>query len=138
MAKPILCLDFDGVCHSYTSGWKGRTTIPDDPVPGVEDAIRSYSTHFRIAIYSSRSELPDGIRAMKAWFNEHFPGMIEELRVMFPQTKPPAYVSLDDRAVTFQGQWPNLEWLQEFRPWNKREPEVEYKEPDYGTQPEKE
>jgi hypothetical protein len=34
MRKPILCLDFDGVLHSYTSGWKGAAVIPDPPVPG--------------------------------------------------------------------------------------------------------
>ena len=28
MSKPILCLDFDGVLHSYTSGWRGAR-IPD-------------------------------------------------------------------------------------------------------------
>lgn len=32
---PILCLDFDGVCHSYTSGWKGAAVIPDPAVPGL-------------------------------------------------------------------------------------------------------
>ena len=31
MPKPILCLDFDGVVHSYTSGWKGADVIPDPP-----------------------------------------------------------------------------------------------------------
>ena len=29
MAKPILCLDFDGVIHRYDSGWKGADVIPD-------------------------------------------------------------------------------------------------------------
>jgi hypothetical protein len=28
MGKPILCLDFDGVLHSYSSGWKGADVIP--------------------------------------------------------------------------------------------------------------
>jgi len=40
MSKPILCLDFDGVIHSYSSGWKGADVIPDPPVPGAFDFIR--------------------------------------------------------------------------------------------------
>ena len=35
MSKPILCLDFDGVIHSYSSGWKGAAVIPDPPVDGA-------------------------------------------------------------------------------------------------------
>lgn len=37
---PNVVLDFDGVIHAYTSGWKGLTVIPDPPVPGIREAIR--------------------------------------------------------------------------------------------------
>lgn len=37
--KPILCLDFDGVCHSCTSGWQGVAQANDPPVPGLFDFL---------------------------------------------------------------------------------------------------
>ena len=45
--KPTVVFDFDGVIHSYTSGWKGTTEIPDPPVPGIREAIE----HIRLAGY---------------------------------------------------------------------------------------
>ena len=64
MGKPILCLDFDGVIHSYTSGWKGADVIPDPPVDGALDFLERASAHFDVQIFSSRSNQPGGIEAM--------------------------------------------------------------------------
>ena len=36
---PTVVFDFDGVIHSYTSGWKGVANIPDPPVPGIREAL---------------------------------------------------------------------------------------------------
>jgi len=35
----LVCLDFDGVIHSYTSGWQGIESADDPPVPGAFDFI---------------------------------------------------------------------------------------------------
>lgn len=67
MSKPILCLDFDGVIHSYTSGWQGARNIPDPPVPGALQFIVEAQKHFTVAIFSSRSHQFLGRRAMKRW-----------------------------------------------------------------------
>ena len=115
--KPILCLDFDGVIHSYTSGWKGADVIPDPPVPHTVHAITEYLQHFRVAIYSSRSSQDGGIAAMKAYVDEMCPGMSDA--VEWPTEKPPAMITIDDRAITFTGEWPAVETLKDFRPWNK-------------------
>ena len=66
--KPILCLDFDGVCHSYTSGWKGADVIPGARVPGLFEFLTEVGTHFEINIFSSRSNQAGGVDAMKEWF----------------------------------------------------------------------
>lgn len=41
-------------------------------------------------------------------------------RIKWPWFKPAAWVTIDDRAIQFDGQWPDLEEIAEFKPWNKR------------------
>jgi hypothetical protein len=70
-SKPILCVDFDGVIHSYTSGWKGASVIPDPPVPGAMAWLLKAAKLFSVVIYSSRSRDHEGLAAMRAWFTRH-------------------------------------------------------------------
>ena len=127
--KPILCLDFDGVIHSYSSGWKGAEIIPDPPVAGAMKFIWDATEHFRVAVFSSRSNQPGGLSAMKAWLYHHFKDYWgthatqadDKLSdIEWPLEKPAAMVTIDDRALTFDGTWPRIEDLKAFRPWNKR------------------
>lgn len=135
--KPILCLDFDGVCHSYTSGWQGADVIPDPPVDGLFEFLEAASEVFDIVIFSSRSKPNslggplDGIIAMQTWFGRYYSEYIfaknPELKktfldftcplVRFVTEKPPAFVTIDDRAITFAGHWPTIEELKNFQPW---------------------
>lgn len=39
MYIPTVSFDFDGVIHSYRSGWKGAAVIPDPPVEGIKEVI---------------------------------------------------------------------------------------------------
>ncbi len=126
MRKPILCLDFDGVCHAYTSAWVGADVIPDDAVPGLFEFLEDASKYFNIQVYSSRSNQPGGIEAMRTWFDAQYRLWLgdswkgdESLPISFPTEKPSAFITLDDRAITFTGEWPDVEFLRKFKPWNK-------------------
>lgn len=138
--KPILCLDFDGVLHSYSSGWKGADIIPDPPTPGAMMFLHHAVHHFDVQIYSSRSGQPGGIQAMQDWLNYHvadffdctFAGAPSDMdktadvlaAITFPTSKPAAFITIDDRALCFTGDWFDFhpQDLLEFKPWNKRSP----------------
>lgn len=127
--KPILCLDFDGVCHSYTSGWQGADVIPDGPVPGLFEFLEAAVDHFDVAVFSSRTHQVGGQQAMAVWFEKHWKVWADAhgkrdrflpCMLSFPATKPAAFVTLDDRGILFEGTWPSVEALQAFRPWYRR------------------
>lgn len=140
MGKPILCLDFDGVLHSYSSGWKGADKIPDPPTPGAMMFLHHAVHYFDVQIYSSRSGQPGGIQAMRDWLDYHlavfydcsFGGAPADFdkhdetlaAISFPTSKPAAFVTIDDRALCFTGNWADFypQDLLEFKPWNKRSP----------------
>lgn len=126
--KPILCLDFDGVLHGYQSGWQGAAIIPDPAVPGAVGFLHSAVERFQVVIYSSRSGQPGGIDAMRGWLMMNLMAVIEDRQeadhvlsqIQWATEKPAAMVTLDDRAITFDGHWPSMDALAAFQPWNKR------------------
>jgi hypothetical protein len=125
--RKVVCLDFDGVLHSYTSGWLGPDVVADGPVPGAMQALMAYwKAGFKIAVFSSRSAQFGGIAAMKSalrnWAIDSFAtGEAEDLLgdIDYPTTKPPAWLTIDDRAFAFQGTFPDPEFIEAFQPWNK-------------------
>lgn len=121
-ARRTLCVDFDGVLHSYTSPWAGAEVIPDPPVPGAFAFLAAAVVRFRVAVFSARSHQPGGIDAMRRWFAAHgLPGHALDA-LEFPTEKPQAIVYLDDRGWRFDGTWPSLDELAAFQPWNRRKP----------------
>lgn len=153
--KPILCLDFDGVIHSYTSRWQGASVIPDPPVPGALEFIVKALQTYEVAIFSTRSHQWGGKRAMKRWLRDNLRAvgmathtetvpewMCDRIceygpmdpwhiavndvsseivrQIKWPWFKPPAKVTIDDRALTFTGTWPEIATLDNFKPWNKQ------------------
>jgi len=120
--RPILCLDFDGVIHSYSSGWKGAEVIPDPPVPEAISWIKYVLKDgwFTLNIFSSRSRYLEGIDAIRLWLVENGLSIGELDQIEFPTEKPPAFLTIDDRAITFKGIFPTVNELQDFKPWNKQ------------------
>lgn len=115
---PTVVFDFDGVIHSYTSGWKGATFIPDPPVPGIAEAIaNTREAGYRVVVVSTRCKEVAGINAIMNYLINH---NIFVDAVM--AEKPPAMVYVDDRAICFDGNASGLlEKIKGFKPWYQKE-----------------
>lgn len=118
---PIICVDFDGVIHSYEHGWKSGG-IYGTVVPGFWEWAEKAKDYFRVVVYSSRSETQDGIDGMKAWMTREHPERQLPNYIEFAHKKPPAFLTIDDRAIPFNGSWAVLDpaGLREFKPWMNR------------------
>lgn len=97
LAKSVV-FDFDGVIHSYTSGFKGADVISDPPVIGIKEAIESIRKQYRVVIVSTRCHQDGGKEAIKKWLDK-YGIVVDEVAVH----KPPAIVYIDDRAICFDG-----------------------------------
>lgn len=143
--KKIISIDFDGVLNSYSSGWIEPDFIPDPPVPGamkfLDTLINDHKDKFDVQIFSSRNRYKGGPRAMLTWIHYWAKKELELERAnaihnylseiinnyvngeciysQFPAEKPPAHLTIDDRALTFKGVFPSTEEIEKFTPWNK-------------------
>lgn len=116
--KKTVAFDFDGVIHSYTSGWQGAAVVPDPPVPGIKESIEALrAAGYEVVVVSSRANTEEGCAAINNFLKEH-----EIIADMVTNNKPPALVYVDDRAICFDGKVESLvEKIINFRPWNAKE-----------------
>lgn len=127
--KPTLCIDFDGVIHSYERGWQDGA-IYGTPTPGFFAWAMRVKEQFRLVIYSSRSKDTEGLRKMQEWLGaallewqeDHPHGLgLSFSDFDFAHEKPAAWLTIDDRAVQFRGDWSASELapdaMRVFKPW---------------------
>ena len=112
--KKTVVFDFDGVIHSYTSGWKGETVIPDSPVRGIKEEISKIrKAGYEVVVVSTRCATNNGIKAVNKYLLEN--GIVVD-RVC--KEKPPAIVYIDDRAICFDCNADGLLGkIEKFKPW---------------------
>lgn len=121
--KPILCLDYEGtVC------------IKDDkPAEGFFTWAVEACRHFNLVIFTAHAGTEQGLQIMEEWLQAHTiawrhdqmergtPIATAPLSFEFAHEKLPAFLTIDDRALTFTGRWtdPRLspETLLKFLPW---------------------
>lgn len=111
--KKNVIFDFDGVIHSYKSGWKGATNIVDEPVEGIAEVIKELREDCIIYVVSTRCYEKGGIEAIQAW-------LLKWNIVVDYVTgeKPPAIVIVDDRAICFNGKTEGLcDQIRRFKNW---------------------
>lgn len=112
--EKAIALDFDGVLHSYTSGWTGE--IPtDSPVSGSVDFVNNLiSLGYKLYIFSCRAKYKLGVSGIKDWLNKYgFP----ESKITVTNEKPEADIYIDDRGFRFEG---NFEEALKFVKENKK------------------
>lgn len=139
--RPVISVDFDGVLHDYSFDRDGLRTgsVTGPAIPGAMSWLADLYIDRRVdvAIYSYRSRSLSGRWAMQRW-------MLDQLILTFPESrdphsrflndflhegiyswikwpwfKPYAKIYIDDKAHCFSGQWPHLNDLLAFKPWNK-------------------
>tara|TARA_Y100000034_G_scaffold125117_1_gene174247 strand:- start:268 stop:609 length:342 start_codon:yes stop_codon:yes gene_type:complete len=95
LKKRTIAIDFDGVIHRYSEGWKGMDNAYDPPSEGTSRAIRRlYNQGYRLVIFTSRS-----VDVVRPWLLKY--GLLKYFDDI-TNTKIPAKVYIDDRGYKFE------------------------------------
>lgn len=116
--KKTVAVDFDGVIHSYVSGWEGADVISDPPIEGAIEFLNEIAEHFTISIFTTRAAHEGAEVAIREWLHHH--GFEGECSIT--HEKGPAIFYLDDRAWRFRGSFPTVSQIKRAFPWRVGEP----------------
>jgi len=118
----IVAIDFDGCIADYSKGWLGENVF-GDVIPGCKEALqRMKDDGYKIIIYTVREHTRWLEQYFKSngipydYINESVPGTYSN-----DGSKVYADVYIDDRAVTFDGNWEKIpKVVGGFMSWQKK------------------
>ena len=105
--QKTIAVDFDGVIHRYSRGWRDGS-IYDRPVDGAVAALTTLQDRgYHIVVFSTRADSPTGQAAIRDWMAEEGFNVGE---MQITDRKLPAIAYVDDRAVRFTN-WQDIRKL---------------------------
>ena len=128
-SRPILCIEFS-VLHEHKYGWQDDF-IGDVPLAGAMRFLWECGKYFDVYICSPKSHRAASRASIQGWVETHFEDYMEKIgegalapsylgMLKYPVQEPPCFLRIDDRAITFQGEFPTPEDLKRFQPWWRR------------------
>ena len=110
MYKKTILLDLDGVLNIYSGKYNEKFIEPVSN--GAFEFIKDLSVNYKIVIFTSRNLL----QASK-WVIENG---LEEFIENVTNVKEPAYLTIDDRCIKFNGNFSDLKSdIENFEVWYK-------------------
>jgi len=111
--SPILSIDFDGVIHPYTDGFKGKGVF-DSPLPYAVAGMKALkSLGYDLYVWTCRKDL----NVVTQYLKEN----LIPFDKVTSRTKISSAIYVDDRGLRFNGSWPDLvQEIESFKLWYAR------------------
>lgn len=96
--KKNICIDFDGVLNTYT-GWQGEDEL-FEPREGCHLFLQKLSKSYDISVFTIRDA-----KSVQIWLQKYD---LDKFILNVTNTKIPAEIFIDDRAINFDGNYESL------------------------------
>lgn len=119
----VICVDFDGVLHRYDH-YRG-VDVFNRPVDGASEGMQYLHNQGHTLILWTTRPITEKLKAWLAihgipidYYNEN-PNRVATGQL--DPRKPVADIYLDDRGITFEGDWPRIiHVIENFKVWYRR------------------
>lgn len=127
----VIAIDFDGCIASYIHGWQGENVF-GEIIPGCKEKIHLLASKgHKIIIHTARlptKELEKFLKDNGIWFDALNENPWHKYKQPGGKRKVIADIYIDDRAITFKGNWDEIpELVENFKTWEvAKNPSKEY------------
>jgi hypothetical protein len=125
--RKLIAVGFDGVVHSVGPNKidlsANATVIQNPPVPNAIEWLSALAndSRFFVTIYSARAKILGFEKSLQEWLVKHGMDAKTVNKMTVSSTKPSSFLFIDDRSWKFNGKFPRIDDLLNFRAWHEND-----------------